>query len=66
MESVVRIKSYCDLDEINEVMKYSMSVKELIAILNRCPSDAKVVFTNDGFTFGEVSPNAIRVIEVEK
>ena len=67
METVVKLKTNRDFYDIRESMEYAMTVSELIEILKRCPQDAKVIFDNDnGFTFGEVTPNAVRVVEVEK
>lgn len=66
MEKVVKFKVHRSDYDIRESMKYAISVSGLIEILENCPSDAKVVFDNDnGYTFGEISPNAIKLIEVE-
>jgi protein-arginine kinase activator protein McsA len=66
METIVKLKVTRDEYDIRNASKYSISVSELVEILERCPQDAKIVFDNDnGFTFGEISPNTIRVVEVE-
>lgn len=66
MEKVVKFKTHRSDYDIRESMKYAISVSGLIEILERLPSDAKVVFDNDnGYTFGEISPNTIRLVEVE-
>lgn len=66
MEKVVKFKTHRSDYDIRESMKYAISVSGLIEILERCPSDAKVVFDNDnGYTFGEISPNVIKIVEVE-
>ena len=66
MEKVVKFRTHRSEYDIRESMKCAISVSGLIEILERCPSDAKVVFDNDnGFTFGEITPNQIRVVEVE-
>ena len=66
MEKVVKFKTHRSDYDIRESMKYALSVSGLIKILERLPSDAKVVFDNDnGYTFGEISPNTIKLIEVE-
>jgi RNA polymerase subunit RPABC4/transcription elongation factor Spt4 len=66
METIVKLKVTKDEYDIRNASKYSISVGELVEILERCPQDAKIVFDNDnGFTFGEISPNTIRIVEVE-
>ena len=66
MEKVVKFKTHRGDYDIRESMKYAISVSGLIEILERCPSDAKVVFDNDnGYTFGEISPSVIKLVEVE-
>ena len=66
METIVKLKVTRDEYDIRNASKYSISVSELFEILERCPQNAKIVFDNDnGFTFGEISSNTIRVVEVE-
>jgi hypothetical protein len=66
MEKVVKFKVHRSDYDIRESMKYAISVSGLIEILERCPSDAKVVFDNDnGYIFGEISPCVIKLVEVE-
>lgn len=66
MEKVVKFKTHRSDYDIRESMKYAISVSGLIEILERLPSNAKVVFDNDnGYTFGEISPNTIKLVEVE-
>ena len=66
MEKVVKFKTHRSDYDIRESMQYAMSVSDLIEILERLPSNAKVVFDNDnGYTFGEISPNTIKLVEVE-
>jgi hypothetical protein len=66
MEKVVKFKTHRSNYDIREAMQYAISVSDLIEILERCPSNAKVVFDNDnGYTFGEISSNAIKLVEVE-
>ena len=66
METIVKLKVTKDEYDIRNASKYSISVSELVEILERCPQDAKIVFDNDnGFIFGEISPNTIRIVEVE-
>lgn len=66
MEKVVKFKTHRSDYDIRESMKYAISVSGLIEILERLPSEAKVVFDNDnGYTFGEISPNTIKLVEVE-
>lgn len=66
MEKVVKFKTHRSDYDIRESMKYSISVSGLIEILERYPSDAKVVFDNDnGYIFGEISPSVIKLVEVE-
>ena len=66
MEKVVKFKTHRSNYDIRESMQYAISVSDLIEILERCPSNAKVVFDNDnGYTFGEISSNAIKLVEVE-
>lgn len=66
MEKVVKFKTHRSDYDIRESMQYSMSVSDVIEMLERLPSDAKVVFDNDnGYTFGEISPNTIKLVEVE-
>lgn len=66
MEKVVKFKTHRSDYDIRKSMEYAMSVSDLIDVLERLPKNAKVVFDNDnGYTFGEISPNAIKLIEVE-
>jgi hypothetical protein len=66
MEQVVKFKTHRSDYDIRESMAYAMSVSDLIDMLERCPRNAKVVFENDnGYTFGEISPNVIKIVEVE-
>lgn len=66
MEKVVKFKTHRSDYDIRKSMEYAMSVSDLIDMLERLPKNAKVVFDNDnGYTFGEISPNTIKLIEVE-
>ena len=66
MEQVVKFKTHRSDYDIRESMQYAMSVSDLIDMLERLPKNAKVVFDNDnGYTFGEISPNTIKLVEVE-
>ena len=66
METIVKLRTNRSEYDIRNASKYSMSVGEVIDILERCPRDAKIVFSNDNdYTFGEIGGSTIRVVEVE-
>jgi copper chaperone CopZ len=65
MEQIVKLRTSADDYDIRDAAKYAITVDSLIDVLSRCPSDAKVVFSNGDFTFAEVTPNSIRIVEVE-
>ena len=66
MGQIVTIKTSRDYYDAKECAEYSLSVAEVMEILSRCPNDAKVVFSNDnGYTFGVVSNNTIKITNVK-
>ena len=66
METIVKLRTNRSEYDIRNSAKYSITVEELIEMLERCPRNAKVVFSNDNdYTFGELGVNTIRFAEVE-
>lgn len=66
MEKIVKLRTNRDCYDIREASKFSISVQDVIDILERCPRDAKIVFSNDNdYTFGELCYSSIRMTEVE-
>ena len=59
-------RDYYDVRDIVETNDNTMSVGEIIDLLQNLPREAKVVFRNDnGFTFGAVRGYSFRVKDVE-
>lgn len=66
MDRVIKLSVGRDAYDVREAMKCSMSVEELIAELENYPSDAKVVFSNDGgYTYGYIDEYRVSESEVE-
>lgn len=66
METIVKLRTNRSEYDIRNSAKCSITVEQLIEILERCPRNAKVVFSNDNdYTFGELGVNTIRFAEVE-
>ena len=61
MTKIIKLKVNRDYYDINDCVDNTLSVAEVIEILSRCPSDAKVVFSNDnGYTYGNLDNNTIK------
>lgn len=66
METIVKLRTNRSEYDIRDSAKYSITVGDFIEILERCPRDSKIVFSNDNdYTFGEIGGSTIRVVEVE-
>lgn len=60
MSKVVRLRTNREYYQLADAMNDSITISELIDALSNCPSDAKVVFSNDGgYTYGYITEDVI-------
>lgn len=65
MADIVILHTNRDDYDIENCANRSLSVGEVIDILNRYPDDAKMVFSNDnGYTYGVVNNSSIHLTEI--
>ena len=63
---IVKINAVREDYDVRECTEYAISVEQLIEQLERCPKNAKVVMSFDGgYMYGSLTPNLIKVIDVE-
>lgn len=63
---IVKINTFRDAYDVRECTECAISVEQLIEQLERCPKNAKVVMSFDGgYMYGSLTPNSIKVIDVE-
>ena len=62
METIVIVRTNNSEYDIRNASENSISVGKMIEILERCPKDAKIVFDNKHYTFGELDSNTIKVV----
>jgi hypothetical protein len=63
---IVKINAVRDGYDVRECTECAISVEQLIEQLERCPKNAKVVMSFDGgYMYGSLTPNLIKVIDVE-
>ncbi len=63
---IVKVNAVREDYDIRRCTECAMSVEQLIEQLERCPKNAKVVMSFDGgYMYGSLTPNLIKVIDVE-
>lgn len=66
MERIVKITCERDSYDIRESADYSMSVGQLIELLEHQPKNAKIVFSFDnGYMYGRVKESDFKVVDIE-
>jgi hypothetical protein len=63
---IVKVNAVREDYDVRRCTECAMSVEQLIEQLERCPKNAKVVMSFDGgYMYGSLTPNSIKVIDVE-
>lgn len=66
MERMVKITCERDSYDIRESADYSMTVGQLIELLEHQPRDSKIVFSFDnGYMYGRVKESDFRIVDIE-
>jgi hypothetical protein len=66
MERIVKITCERDSYDIRESADYSMSVGQLIELLEHQPKNAKIIFSFDnGYMYGRVKESDFKVVDIE-